>query len=72
MVGEEGFGMSRSSSQPVEFDVEGSYGSVTKETVVCTHCRSSDTVSFDFSNGEHLVFSDDRWIAMLKADDTAE
>lgn len=64
--------MSRSVSKPVEYDKEGSYSSVTVETVVCTHCRSSDTVSFDFSDGRHLVFSDDEWAAMTKADDLAE
>lgn len=64
--------MSRSTSKPVEFDLQGSYGSVTVETVICTHCRSSDTVSFDFSDGRHLVFSDDEWAAMTKADDLAE
>jgi len=64
--------MSRSTSNPVEYDKEGSYGSVTVETVSCTHCRSSDTVSFDFSDGRHIVFSDDEWFAMTKADDLAE
>lgn len=64
--------MSRSTSEPVEFDQEGSYGSVTVETVTCTHCRSSDMVSFDFSDGSHLVFSDDMWAAMTKADDLAD
>ena len=64
--------MSRSTSSPVEFDQEGSYGSVAVETVTCTHCRSSDTVSFDFSDGRHFVFHDNEWFAMTKADDLAE
>lgn len=63
--------MSRSTSIPVEFDQDGSYGSVIKETVTCTHCRSSDTVSFDFSDGTHYVFSDEQWATMTKADDLA-
>jgi hypothetical protein len=64
--------MSRSTSKPVEFDQEGSYGSVSVVTVTCTHCRSSDTVSFDFSDGRHFVFHDNEWAAMTKADDLAE
>jgi hypothetical protein len=64
--------MSRSTSIPVAFDQEGSYGSVTIETVTCTHCRSSDTVSFDFSDGRHEVFNDNEWAAMTKADDLAD
>lgn len=63
--------MGMSASGPVEYDLEGSYGSVTKETVTCTHCRSSDTVAFDFSDGRHIVFHDNEWYAMTKADDLA-
>ena len=63
--------MSRSTSNAVEFEQEGSYGSVTIETVTCTHCRSSDTVSFDFSDGRHFVFGDNEWAAMTKADELA-
>jgi hypothetical protein len=64
--------MSRSTSKPIEFEVLGSYGTVSKATVTCTHCRSSDTVSFDFSDGELLVFSDEKWAAMCQADEAAE
>jgi hypothetical protein len=64
--------MSRSTRKPIEFEQEGSYGSVTVETVTCTHCRSSDSVSFDFSDGRHIVYSDNEWNAMTKADDLAE
>ena len=64
--------MSRSVSKPVEFDLMGSYCTVTKETVICTHCRSSDTVSFNFSDGRYYCFSDEEWAAMTKADEICE
>ena len=61
--------MGSSTSKPVEYDLEGSYGTVTVETVTCTHSRTSDTVAFDFSDGRHLVFHDNEWAAMTKADE---
>lgn len=64
--------MSRSTSKPVEFEEMVDYGQIVVLTVTYTHCRSSDTVAFDFSDGEHLTFSDEKWAAMTKADENAE
>jgi hypothetical protein len=64
--------MSRSTSKPIGYDVLGSYGSVSIGTVTCTHCRSSDTISFEFSDGQFLCFSDEQWAAMCTADKETE
>jgi hypothetical protein len=63
--------MSSTRSDTMEYEEIGDHWSTVKKSVTCTHNRSSDSVIFDFSDGRHMVFSDDEWAAMTKADDNA-